>query len=157
MSSKISDCPLCGEHRPLTKEHVYPQWMLRDWGAKPIWIGPTLSVMRDLVVPVCRTCNAWMNKRFETPTMPLLRSLVAGTERVITPKQQLPLSLWRTKTIMMYDIAADPNLITPNPNYIEFRRTGKPIPRSRLWLGRRVDVADGVAGGSATKLSTALR
>jgi hypothetical protein len=60
--------------------------MLRDWGAKPIWIGPTLGVMRDLVVPVCRTCNAWMNKRFETPTMPLLRSLVEGTERFITPK-----------------------------------------------------------------------
>jgi hypothetical protein len=138
--SKTGDCPLCGEHRPLTKEHVYPQWMLRDWGAKPIWIGPTLGVMRDLVVPVCRTCNAWMNKRFETPTMPLLRSLVEGTERFITPKQQLRLTLWCTKTIMMFDIAADPNLATPHPGYIEFRRTGRPIPRSRLWLGRCGDV-----------------
>jgi hypothetical protein len=114
--------------------------MLRDLGAKPIWIGPTLGLMRDLVVPVCRTCNAWMNKRFETPAMPLLRSLVTGTERVITPKQQLRLTLWCTKTIMMYDIAADPDLVTPNLQFIEFRRTGRPIPRSRLWLGRCGDV-----------------
>jgi hypothetical protein len=128
--TKTGDCALCGEHRPLTKEHVYPRWVLRELGIKPIWIGPTLGVMRDLVVSVCRTCNAWMNKRFETPVMPLLRDLVAGTERVITPKQQLRLALWCTKTIMMYDIAADPNLITPNAQFIEFRRTGRPIPRS---------------------------
>jgi hypothetical protein len=81
--------------------------MLCDWGAKPVLISTTLGVMRDLVVPVCQACNAWMNKRFETRTMPLLRSLVAGTEQVITPEQQLQLTLWFTKTIMMYDIVAD--------------------------------------------------
>jgi hypothetical protein len=67
--------------------------MLRDWGTKPIWIGTSLGVMRELVVPVCQACNAWMNKRFETRTMPLLRSLADGTERNITPKQQLQLTL----------------------------------------------------------------
>jgi hypothetical protein len=77
-----------------------------------------------------------MNKRFETRTMPLLRSLAEGTERNITPKQQLQLTLWLTKTIMMYDIAAAPDLVMPHPGYIEFRRTGRPIPRSRLWMGR---------------------
>jgi hypothetical protein len=37
---------------------------------------------------------------------------------------------------MMYDIAVDPDLVMPHPGYIEFRRTGRPIPRSRLWIGR---------------------
>jgi hypothetical protein len=114
--------------------------MLCDWGAKPVLITTTLGVMRDLVVPVCQACNAWMNKRFETRIMLLLRSLLAGTEQVITPEQQLQLTLWFTKTIMMYDIVADPGLVTRNPQYIEFRRTGRPIPRSRLWLGHCGDV-----------------
>jgi hypothetical protein len=121
--SKTGTCPLCEEYRPLTEEHVVPRWMLRDWGAKPIWIGTSLGVMRELVVPVCQRCNAWMNKRFETRMMLLLRSLADETERVITPKQELQLTLWFTKTIMMYDIAAAPDLIMPHPGYSEFRRT----------------------------------
>ena len=135
MPSKIGTCPLCDERRPLTEEHVVPRWMLRDWGTKPIWIGTSLGAMRELVVPVCQTCNAWMNKRFETRTMPILRRVADGTEQVITPKEQLQLTRWFTKTIMMYDIAAAPDLVLPHPSYAEFRRTGRPISRSRLWMG----------------------
>lgn len=135
MPSQMGTCPLCNERRPLTDEHVVPRWMLRDWGAKPIWIGTSIGYMREMVVPVCQACNAWMNKRFETRTMPLLRSIADRTERVITPREQLRLTLWFTKTIMMYDLAAAPDLNLPHPSYSEFRRTGKPIPRSRLWIG----------------------
>lgn len=126
MPSKMGTCPLCGEQRELTKEHVVPAWMLRDMRDKLTWIAPELGVVRELVVPVCRACNTWMNRRIETPAMPLLRSLNAGTERVLTSKQQMRLAVWFTKSYMMYDIAGDPDLVTPHPHYIEFRRTGRP-------------------------------
>jgi hypothetical protein len=140
--SKIGTCPLCGEQRELTKEHVVPAWMLRDMRDKLTWIAPELGVVRELVVPVCRACNTWMNRRIETPAMPLLRSLNAGTERVLTSKQQMRLAVWFTKSYMMYDIAGDPDLVTPHPHYIEFRRTGRPTPGSRLWIGYADPLSD---------------
>ncbi len=146
--------PLCTEHRPLTEEHVIPQWMLRDMNDR--LDGPPSPPSENPVTEVCGNCNQWMNRRFEIPAKPLLVSLRKGETRKFTTQQQLRLAGWVTKTLIMSSIATTPaRQHGPTPDFLLFRKTGKPLAHTRVYLARVDHTKQDLAAGSTVEGASA--
>lgn len=87
-------CPLCESRPATTREHVWPDWHLKDlddlgapksgWAVNGIPIvdrssKPVHSSRRQRVLlKICSRCNQTLNQRFEVPAKPVLRRLTGG-------------------------------------------------------------------------------
>src|SRR5689334_2998942 len=114
MESKSSPgrgCIFCGG-RPLSKEHVWPQWIRKVQGDRGMAhyrreIAGDMTAWRDVdynlqVKAVCKPCNhGWMSD-LETAVQPILSSLIVGNGRNLYRDGQRILATWATKTAMMF-------------------------------------------------------
>jgi hypothetical protein len=55
-----SSCFLCGSQEDISKEHVFPKWLLNKhdlWNQKLTLLNGTLIPYRSLTIPCCASCN----------------------------------------------------------------------------------------------------
>lgn len=112
-------CVFCGG-QPLTREHVWPQWIIstirEHVGPGPIRVArlsdapyevPELDVA---VRAVCAACNnGWMSS-LETAVRPALEPMILGRFPVhLTPTTQALLARWAFKTALMVDLYKPPS------------------------------------------------
>lgn len=139
-------CVFCGGS-PVTKEHVFPQWLNRYLlpGRQQIeqaryGVGgfdkTRQSIGLDFTVKkVCAQCNnGWMS-RLEISSVGALEPLIIRQNlNLISLQQQRQIALWATKTAMMLDQTQQAPLL---PLHQLWRmRTHQAIPSgTRVWLG----------------------
>lgn len=146
-----NQCAFCGAPPPLTREHVWPQWVADGLRAR----GPFLARHYDKswttpkidskVRAVCGECNhGWMS-RMEDAIKPILEPIVLATRedgdttrvpvRTLSPKDKTLLSRWAMKTALTVDLARNPRSL-PQGEYHEFHRRRQRIDgRTWVWLG----------------------
>jgi hypothetical protein len=103
-------CIFC-DSRPLTLEHVWPQWIINGFthvtsrmnrtGRKPISFPSDRFEIK--VRATCRTCNnEWMS-RLEEAAKPWLEPLIEGTDTTLHQDAQACVASWSTKTAMVLE------------------------------------------------------
>lgn len=140
-------CIFCGR-TPVTKEHVFPQWLNRylpsgeaqileqsRYGAGAYDVSRRNIGLDFCVRKVCAQCNnGWMSK-LEAESIDLLDPLINDLGlRLISLHDQRRIALWATKTAMVLDnTQSDP--VLPQ-NKLARMRSNRAIPRgARVWLG----------------------
>lgn len=147
-------CVFCGEG-PLTREHVYPQWLeailpeqLRYRGQQASLLFPqedsnysVPSVFREVnqeftqtvVKRTCKSCNSgWMND-LEERARNILTAMIQGVHFVATKSDNDALAIWVAKTCLMNQFTHPESLAMPQA-YIDWIYTSKtPLPNMHIW------------------------
>lgn len=153
---KRRTCAFCGAWGPLTKEHVFGDWLSRlglDSEPAVHRAGPLNRLGKDLgtgpmfartVRNICSTCNnGWMST-LEQIAQHALRPLILGEPSGIAPGQQGALARWAQKTVMIAMLvsseaerSAGYGLAESEYRALyELRDQSHPLPASTLWIGR---------------------
>lgn len=153
---KRRTCAFCGAAGPLTKEHVFGDWLSRlglDSEPAVHRAGPLNRLGKGLgtgpmfartVRNVCATCNnGWMSA-LEQVAQPALGPLILGNSGNIAPDQQGALALWAQKTAMVAMLVSSEaersvgyGLAESEYRALyELREESGPLPASTLWIGR---------------------
>jgi hypothetical protein len=80
-----SRCFLCGQtfpFRELTREHVFPKWLLRKfslWDRQLVLLNQTSIAYRNLTIPACENCNSVVLAKIENE---IFRRLNEGPEAI---------------------------------------------------------------------------
>jgi hypothetical protein len=131
-------CAFCGE-LAASDEHVFPKWVSRalariapmnlktDYGPRPI-------KSLEITAPVCEKCNTRWLSVLENDVQPILRPLIHGEERVLSPAEQRVLATWAAKTALMLDLASGQPVI-PSGFYYDLRLGRRALPSQVVWLG----------------------
>lgn len=146
-------CIFCGSSAPLTREHVFPLWMADALG------GETTEIVRSAItadgndvrharpgVPtdtvtksVCAECNnGWMSA-LEERVRPVLEPLIVdpGSPRWLSALDQDLLAVWATKTLLtLQETNLQGERVVSREDARWFHAKGRPLPASRVWLGR---------------------
>lgn len=130
-------CAFCGA-TGTTDEHVFPRWVSRELvKLAPLQVmterGPRQSRSLEITVPVCEKCNNRWLSVLENDVQPVLRPLIRGEERTLTPADQRVLAAWAAKTALMLDLASGAPII-PTGFYYEFRQLRTALPSQAVWL-----------------------
>lgn len=181
MTERFTDktCALC-RARPSTPlgEHAWPRWYFKDprfpqdryvWtkNGKPVTrrddVTPVEEKDRTRVrLPVCKECNAELDRRFEHPSKHVLRRLFAGPPLPsLTAGEVEKAALWLLKTWLLLsrpDVEYAHDRIYPQaqsilwaqlapPQFYRWLVNNDPPPEGlSLWLHRSDDLHDPAAG-----------
>lgn len=142
-------CIYC-KREGLTREHVFPQWVLRLFESYPDgrltlyfnfadpnrdsitreWSAPRTEVV---VRRVCSSCNnGWMSKLEET-ARPVVERLIVGIATSLDEAGQAIAASWCAKTAMMLGLAL-PKQIIPHFYYEQFFEEGEPSRNATIYL-----------------------
>lgn len=146
-------CVFCGG-RPLTREHVIPQWLTEvlpdqlPWRAQnrrivvpgeiPSSQGLPYREVREpfnavTVKAVCAGCNSgWMND-LETAARPTLSALIRGEVRILDAVDIEVIASWAVKTSLMVQLTAAETAAKMPAVYASFFRDRKPPPNAAVW------------------------
>lgn len=149
-------CVFCGSTAPLTREHVFGQWVSRlglDGSAVRHKAGPLNRLGQDLgtrppyqqtVKNFCAACNnGWMSK-LEAVAQRTLTPLILGQAGTISVEDQAALAAWAQKTaltamlVSSEDARAD-GYGLPATEYAGLyarRDSMRPLDASTFWLGK---------------------
>lgn len=151
---------------PLTREHVYPQWLQnfsgpqsfidREGGyqksvpqtvARKNSLGEYVEILATrgkkapnlhevTVKAVCAACNnGWMSA-LEGQVLPTLKKLANHDKLVLDRNLKNLLAAWAHKCFLMYDLYQDSrDRIFIDEDFISFKRSQKPPPTARLYMG----------------------
>jgi hypothetical protein len=111
-----STCAFCQrDDSPLTREHVFADWIAREfpdarWSRIDTAIGKVIPFKNSLglvIRKVCKRCNTgWMHK-LESTAKPILIPLMHAEKRgTVTEAEQSVITKWLIKTMLAYDLAA---------------------------------------------------
>lgn len=142
-------CVFCGsEERPLTREHVFPAWIGReffsDGTGTSVLINadgqtrsfPAQPFTQTLKI-ACNQCNnGWMS-RLEVKVRPLLVEMMVGHTVRLRPPQQHILASWAVKTSLVLDHLHPSARVVPDSEYRELYQNKEPNPQHFVWLGVR--------------------
>jgi hypothetical protein len=90
---------------------------------------------------VCKTCNEGWMSGLESGTAPILKPLISDSPCTLDYIQQLALSVWTTKTTMVYECAKEKRkaaFYSP-ANRQHLLTWSTPPPDSLIWIGRYED------------------
>ncbi len=157
-------CVFCG-NRPLSKEHIWPNWLRKHLksgapynmhtasllaldGGKAFWgerkdrprTGSTMSQKLRVVCPKCN--NRWMSV-LQTECKPILLPFVAGEWVGLDDREQQKLAAWATMFTMVWECRDPRTQATPFSERELFRQTLVPPPSWKIWIGRAVDAWEG--------------
>jgi len=144
--------PLCifCSRRANSKEDLWPKWLVefvvqhRSSRIEMEFANrPPLTFAGKYVLSrcVCKTCNeGWMSK-LETGTKPILAPLISDSPCPLDYVQQLALSVWTTKTAMVYECVrekGEPAFYSAADREHLLTRA-MPPPDTLIWIGRYED------------------
>lgn len=160
----MTACRMCREDRPLSREHVLPQWLSRAMDPTTLvkhtyeiqpggdirreWSSTGLSIVSRSVCVRCN--NGWM-AQLESTAEPVLAPLVLGKPSLLTTRASAIAARWFLKTAFMLDLAGDPGVRVVDDGVAPWCITGS-YPRSRvsIWMGASRRFSALTAGRSAT-------
>lgn len=87
----LGSCPTCGKDALLTKEHVYPGWLLREIG----------EGYEAAILDICSPCNASLGRIFEAKASRLMKPMLRGHPVSLTVRSQKLLAGWLCKTAVL--------------------------------------------------------
>ncbi|WP_311215117.1 MULTISPECIES: hypothetical protein [unclassified Arthrobacter] len=152
----MSSCAFCDSTQPLTREHVFGQWVGRlglDMSPVQYKAGPLNGLHRDMgrqppyrqtVKNFCATCNnGWMSD-LEGIAQRVLSPLILGEPGTINLEDQSAIAMWVHKTaltamLISSDKQRDEGYGLPSSEYAGLysrRDQLRPLEASRFWLGR---------------------
>jgi hypothetical protein len=160
-------CAFCGEERTLTREHVWPNWLLkrmptpapslrrkRNLGTVDIFGADTLRTRDEgpernsqLVRVVCADCNAGWMSSVEADVK--LESLIDGKSHVLNASDQQLLAFWATRTTMMVEYTDDGSRVTSDAQrrfLFDNSAERLPSPERLVWLATVDDGKPGALG-----------
>lgn len=155
----MSECAFCGQDQKLRREHVWPDWLVREVpaddlrhrrlralftvGASPDRLeirdeGPAAAPERVKVV--CQTeCNGGWMSRLESAVKPVMLPLIHDQRTHLSDADQRLLAFWTAKTMMMVEYT-DPGSRTTTVAQRRFlyeHREDKTLPpQFWVWVGR---------------------
>jgi hypothetical protein len=143
-------CIFC-RSTPVTKEHAFPQWLVRLVGTMPVRVTVrTSTAAREYlgnkielkVGCACAACNnGWMSS-LESQAKPILTPMVLGERAELDDEQQALVALWAIKSVMVFD-----HLDGPVGPY--FRQEEREVFRDDPWTVRKgCMVVAGCYGGN---------
>lgn len=151
-------CVFC-EAAPLTKEHIFPQWLNRylppgevqaleqaRYGDRAYDVSRQAVGLDFVVRKVCAKCNnGWMST-LEGTSIPVLDPLISNLDlEIISLHDQRQIALWAVKTAMMLDITQDQPVLSKEK--LARMRSHKAIPKgTRVWLGACAEIFPLVTG-----------
>jgi hypothetical protein len=117
----MGTCTFCQDDTPLTREHVWPQWLgevlldqspqrfLRTSGGsvERTWNQP---MFKQTVRAVCARCNSEWMSRLEGRARTILSPMVRGVAVQLAPEEQKLIATWALKTAIMAQCAAGERL-----------------------------------------------
>ncbi|MFJ4029981.1 hypothetical protein ACIPWF_21795 [Paenarthrobacter sp. NPDC089989] len=149
-------CIFCGVTGPLTREHVFGQWVSKTGlDLRPVQhrAGPNNGLRRDLgkqppyrlkVKNVCATCNnGWMSK-LEDAAQRVLTPFILGKSGTIERDEQHLVAMWAQKTaltamLLSSEEQRERGYGLSKAEYralYESQQRKQPLGGSRLWIGR---------------------
>ncbi|CAL9465764.1 hypothetical protein SUDANB6_02733 [Streptomyces sp. enrichment culture] len=149
-------CAFCGSREPLTREHVFGQWVSKiglDLSPVQHWAGPLNGLPREMgqqppyrqmVKNFCASCNnGWMSQ-LEVVAQRVLTPLILGKSGTIAPEDQSVIVMWAQKTALTAMLISSEEQRSagyglPPTVYKAFhqrRDRMRPLDASRFWVGR---------------------
>lgn len=137
-------CVFC-KNGPVTREHVWPDWVSDAVGARfgkrVKWSmegsdrNQSHGSLDAVVKRVCKPCNSGWMSALETQASALLTPFILGdmASALISRKQQELLSVWATKTLLMADFLYATQQY-PRKAYSRFYAAKLPPERSVMWV-----------------------
>jgi hypothetical protein len=135
-------CDFCGHRSPRAKEHIWPDWLLRQFGIEKSTMANThiavaggsvskrvQSASSMLYGGVCNTCNnGWMSQ-LESEVKPILTELIssAGSKDALLGNEANVLALWAFKTAIVRNAGTNYRCIVPKEHY-QYLYKEKKIP-----------------------------
>lgn len=162
-------CAFCGSTEPLTREHVFGQWVSKiglDLNPVQHRAGPLNGLPRDMgeqapfrqtVKSFCASCNnGWMS-RLEVAAQRVLTPLILGGSATITPADQAVIATWVQKTALTAMLISSKEQresgygLSPTEYtaLYEHRDLVRPLDASRFWVGQY----EGPAGFCAVRVT----
>lgn len=149
-------CAFCGSTEPLTREHVFGQWVSKiglDLSPVQHRAGPLNGIPRDMgeqppfrqtVKSFCASCNnGWMSD-LEATAQRVLTPLILGEATTIEPADQGAVAMWVQKTALTAMLISSKEQresgygLSPVEYraLYERREAMQPLDASRFWVGR---------------------
>lgn len=149
-------CAFCGSSGPLSREHVFGQWVSKiGLDSRPVGhrAGPLNRIPRDMgiqppyrqtVKNICAQCNnGWMSK-LEVTAQRVLTPLLLGETGTIAVEDQPAIAMWGQKTALTSMLLSSEEerqggYGLPESEYralYENRDSIQPLPATRAWVGR---------------------
>ena len=162
-------CAFCGSPGPLTREHVFGQWVSRiglDLAPMRHHAGPLNALPRDMgeqppfrqtVKSFCAPCNnGWMSN-LETVAQRVLTPLILDEPGTITLEDQAAIATWVQKTALTAMLLSSKEQrengygLSPSEYraLYERRELMQPLEFSQFWVGR----FKGINGFSAVRVT----
>ncbi len=147
-NAKADECPFCQySYSPLSKEDVYPRWLLRELtrrGARARDArGKVRSSLPRLIVPICMDCNnTWMSVLENNASSILLA--INDETRDIDSFEQRQLAFWAEKTAFLLDLASGDSVI-PRGFAHSMKIHRRPHPGVHVWIAAYNDGSDVLA------------
>lgn len=162
-------CAFCGSIEPLTREHVFGQWVSKiglDLSPVRHKAGPLNGLPRDMgeqppyrqtVKKFCASCNnGWMSQ-LEGAAQRVLTPLVLGELGAIASEDQAVIAMWAQKTaltamLLSSEEQREGGYGLSQAEYralYERRDRMEPLDASRFWVGRY----EGMAGFWAVRVT----
>lgn len=162
-------CAFCGSKSPLTREHVFGQWVSKtglDLAPVHHHAGPLNALPRDMgeqlpfnqvVKNFCASCNnGWMSK-LEVVAQRVLSPLIMGKPGTIDKEDQAAVAMWVQKTALTAMLLSSKEQrengygLSPTEYaaLYERRELMQPLDFSQFWVGR----FEGTEGFSAVRVT----
>jgi hypothetical protein len=151
VATKARACLFCGSDLAAapSREHIFPQWLLRHYEAASTLVEPTymviderqtLSVRRStfdglLEGRICAECNSGWMSRLETDAQSVVLAMAEGQRRLspLGDEERLCLARWATKTAYTLNSAANFPLKVPSEHLVYLASQGAPVDGVRVY------------------------
>lgn len=110
--AKYKTCLFCNRNdSPLTREHVFPTWIIKEFTNADLWTNvnvgpkpfPSHKALGLVCKKVCDRCHhGWMHD-LEVKGQPILSPLIRGLSTALTPDDQRTITHWFFKIVVMFD------------------------------------------------------
>ncbi|WP_433651605.1 hypothetical protein ACQP2C_03125 [Micromonospora zamorensis] len=162
-------CAFCGSTGPLTREHVFGQWVSKvglDLSPVRHMAGPLNGLPRDMgeqppyrqtVKDFCSSCNnGWMS-RLEDTARRVLSPIILGKPGAISAQDQPVIAMWAQKTALTAMLLSSKEQRSRGhglsqsvyTTFYECQSRMEPLGASRFWVGQY----EGTVGFSAVHVT----
>lgn len=151
----IKACVFCGEFRPMTKEHIWGDWIrsyvpggpkrhfMRDVEMVSRNVPESVSIIRrsgnaleNFEKIVCADCNTRFMSRLQNNAKPYLIPLLEGQKTVIGRDAQTAIAAWATMVTMTAEfMLAGTKLGVLQTDRTALQTAEKPLNHWKIWIG----------------------